>query len=111
MAKYTTTVSGNTATQVGLVIRPRYADAFYGQLSIFGNFDSGSVAVQYSPDGGTTKISLVDPSTGTAYAPTANAVIALNPLGATADNSNPSILYVTPSSAGAALTAILEDNR
>lgn len=111
MAKYSRTLTGSTAVQLGPVLRPRYADAYYSQISIYGDFGSGSCAIQYSPDGGTTKISLINPLTGAAYATTEAAVISLHPLGSTSDLSNASLLYATPSSTSAALTAVLEDNR
>ena len=111
MAKYITAVTGNTAQLIGKVIKPRDADAYYGQITITGNFDSGTCAIQYSADGGTTKVSLINPLTGSAYALTANGVVALNPLGANHSLSGASLLYATPTGASAALTVTLEDNR
>jgi hypothetical protein len=111
MAKYSTTVTGANATLIGKVIRPRYADAFYAQVSIFGDFGGGSCALQYSPNAGTTKISLVNPLTGAAYAPTANDVVSLQPLGSADTLGGESLLYALPSSTSAALTVVLEDNR
>ena len=81
MSKYTVTLSGDGSTKVCEIDRRR-ADSnnWQGTAFISGTFGSGTVKLQFSPDGGTTKFDSKDWS-GTAISTTANAMFVTQPMG------------------------------
>ena len=75
MAKHTKVVSNSsTSVLVGKAFSTREYEGFGATIFVgvdSENFDNGTVKIQISPDGGTTKIDAKDP-TGTALSFTAN---------------------------------------
>lgn len=71
MAKYTATLTTNTSAYVCQVIKARQYDSWRGLFFAYGTFGGGTVAWQWSPDGGTTKLAMND-FNGNAVVSTAN---------------------------------------
>lgn len=61
----------NTSVLVAKANKPRSADTYYASIFVSGTFGNGTVSLQGSPDGGTTKITLAD-ANGDAMTFTAN---------------------------------------
>jgi hypothetical protein len=59
-----------TNTLICRVTKPRHADIWKATVNIFGTFGSGTVALNMSTDGGTTKVAIKNAS-GSAYTTTA----------------------------------------
>lgn len=75
MAKRTTTFTADASTLIGIARKPRNSDYYIATIFVFGStFGSGTMAIQVSPDHGTTKITATN-SAGTAQTATANAVL------------------------------------
>jgi len=112
MAKYTATLAADGSTAVCQIDRRR-ADTNNWQATAFvrGTFGSGTVVLQFSPDGGTTKITGKD-WTGTALSATAASMFVLQPMGNGSHNDHFITVYATISgSTNPAITVELFDNR
>jgi hypothetical protein len=108
MAKHVATVTSNTTVYLATVVKPHNADMYLATASVYGSFGGGTVNLQMSPDGGTTKINLRD----------INGVVAITDnnavdiaLGCGAKNSDNILLYAVLSGATApSLTVTVHDN-
>lgn len=92
------------------VVRPRHSDAFLGTLVVTISSGTGTVALQVSPDGGTTKVPVKD-SSGLSISTTSSAQF--NFIMGNGDKiSNPPKLYADLSGGSSAVvTVTLFDNR
>lgn len=109
MAKITTAITTTTATQIATARKPRDADFYFATIALQGTFGGGTVTLQMSPDGGTTKIGLKD-QTGVAYSATANDTIDIQ-LGTGGGNADQILLYATNTGGtGISMTATVFDN-
>lgn len=98
MANYRTTISANTTgTAVITVHKPRSTTNWFATFAAYGTFGGGTLSYAFSPDGGTTKVTLKDGS-GSAYSATSNDVVNL-PLGVANHLGKEPIIYVVLSGA------------
>lgn len=93
MAKITTPITTTSATVIAIARKPRDADFYCATIAVSGSFGGGTVTLQMSPDGGTTKIPLKDQS-GSVWSITANDAIDII-LGTGGKNNDQIILYAT----------------
>lgn len=99
MANYRTTISANTTgTAIVTVHKPRSLTEWVATINAYGTFGSGTLSYSLSTDGGTTKVALKDPSTGSAYSTTSADAINLN-LGVANHLGREPIIYVVLSGA------------
>lgn len=68
--KHTKNITADSSTLLCSVTKPIGLDRYFATVSVFGTFGSGTVTLQYSPDGGSTKIDVTQ--NGTAVTFTAN---------------------------------------
>lgn len=54
-------------TEFASCAKPRASDIYLATVSLYGTFGGGTVTLFMSPDGGTTKIPLIDDLTGSAF--------------------------------------------
>lgn len=109
MAKYTATITADGSTQLAVIQRRKDAPRWMGTVSLSGTFGSGTYTLQWSPDGGTTKISIPDANGTTGY--TAATVLNLD-LGNGSHLTDSPILYVLcAGSTNPSVTVTLFDNR
>jgi len=110
MAKITTNITSATTTEITTARKSRDVPYYFATIFVTGTFGGTTVTLQASPDGGTTKVTLNDPLTGTAYSLTANGAIDIK-LGAGGTNSDQIRLYaVTTGGAGININANVFDN-
>lgn len=105
--KHSITFAADGTAYLATVVR-RHADAtdFVATVSYSGTFGSGTVKLQWSPDGGTTKIDIPSSSS------TSATVIGLGPLGnATKNGDEPLIYAVLTGSTNPSLVVTMFDNR
>jgi len=75
MAKYTVNLNADGTYLIATIKKPGGGvNAFEGTVHLTGTFGGGSVKLQTSPDGGTTKVDCKDIS-GSAYSATANDMV------------------------------------
>lgn len=93
MSKYTNTLAADGTAQIAFVKKPRSLTDWLGTFFVTGTFGGGTLAWQWSPDGGTTKLALKD-LTGTAI--TSTAADSFNgTMGTASKNGEEPILYAT----------------
>ncbi len=98
-----------TNTAICTAVKPRNADKWIGTFNIFGTFGSGTVALNMSTDGGTTKVA-IKKADGTSYTTTAADNFQVE-LGCGSGNSDDIILYATLSgSTNPSITITAHDN-
>lgn len=109
--KYTTNLAAqNTSVKVCDIIRRREADDWIATVVLTGTFGSGTVSLQISTDGGTTKATLNQE--GTATAASATAAIALNIKCGNSSTNEPAELYATIATAtNPDVDIVVYDNR
>lgn len=110
MAKYTTTFAADGTAFLCNVVKPRNLPIWQATVYIYGTFGGGTVALQSSPNGGTTKLALKDFS-GTAFTATADDNIPIQ-LGTGDKNSDRVKLYavLTGSTAPSITIDVLDNN-
>jgi hypothetical protein len=113
MATYTATISADGTVAVCNVHKPNGLDFWRASVYITGaggnNFGSGTVTLQSSPDGGTTKVTMKNLS-GTTYSATSNDSVNLS-LGSGATNSDAIKVYaVMTGSTNPSVTVTVKDN-
>lgn len=96
MSKYSATVTTNTANYICDVNRRRDSQQWFASINAYGTFGSGTVTIQVSPDGGTTKYDVPNQA-GTSTIFTANSIQNIE-LGNSDGLTNPK-LYATMSGA------------
>jgi len=112
MAKQTAVnFTTNTTKQIAVVNKPSNgATSYIASIAIEGTFGSGSVTLQVSFDGGTTKTNITADGYGTIPSYTVPCVVGLT-LGNGNKNSASPILYATLSgSSGASVNVTVCDN-
>lgn len=60
MAKYTSTIVADGSTLLCTIDRNRNLPSFMATVCAYGTFGSGTLILQISPDGGTTKLTIKD---------------------------------------------------
>lgn len=110
--KFTASITADGSTAVCQIDRRRSdANMWQGSVFISGTFGSGTVKIQYSPDGGTTKFDAKD-FTGTAMSATSASTFVTQPQGNGDKLSDYITVYATMSgSTNPAVTVTLFDNR
>lgn len=105
------TITTNTTTELVRPVRRSSADSWSATLGFSGTFGSGTYSLQYSPDGGTTKITMTD-LTGAAYAITAATVISISLYCSSSPitGKEPIIYVVSSGSSGANVVVNCQDN-
>lgn len=73
MSKYSATVTTNTANYLCDVDRRRDSPSFFASIVCYGTFGGGTITIQMSPDGGTTKMDVPNQA-GASTTFTANSV-------------------------------------
>jgi len=110
MSRQTATLSADGATLLANIVPPRKDDDYCGELHVYGTFGGGTVKLQVSPDGGTTKNDYKDLS-GVVWTATAADVVSFEICGG-GTNSTPQKLYITLTGATApSISVVLYDNR
>lgn len=109
MARNTASITADGTTFLVNVHKPQSADSYKATIHIAGSsFGGGTVKLQSSPDGGTTKVDLK--INGSAYSATANDVVNIE-LGNGGKNSDSIKLYaVMTGSTAPAVTVTVHDN-
>ena len=111
MAKYSASFTADASTYICDIHRRRDANDWFGNVLVSGTFGSGTVAIQVSPDGGTTKITLNQDGTATAASGTAAAVYNIK-LGNPSKNTETYKLYATlTGSTNPAISVVVFDNQ
>jgi hypothetical protein len=109
MAKYTATFAADGTAFICNVVKPRNLPMWQATIFVYGTFGAGTIAWQWSPDGGTTKLALKDFS-GTALTTTTNDSLPVQ-LGTGDKNSDRVKLYaVLTGSTAPSLTVGVFDN-
>ena len=99
MANFRTTLSANTSgTAIVTVHKPRSLTNWFATVNAYGTFGSGTLSYSISTDGGTTKVALKDPITGSAYSTASADAIDIS-LGVANHNGREPILYAVLSGA------------
>lgn len=111
MAYFTTSLAADGTAVIATLDRRRDSNNWNGTFFIHGTFGSGTLVIQASPDGGTTKVALKD-FTGNAISATSAAVFNSQPMGNTNINTKQITLYaVLSGSTNPVLSVDLFDNR
>ncbi len=109
MSKYAVTMTADATTFIATANRRNGSDSYFATLFAYGTWGGGTIAWQWSPDGGTTKLSIKD-QMGSAITSTANDSFNIS-LGTGGSLSTAPLIYATLSgSTGPALTVGLLDN-
>ena len=109
MAKISTSVTTTNATQIAIARKPRDADFYLATITLAGTFGGGTMKLQMSPDGGTTKVDLEDQS-GTVWSATANRTVNIQ-LGTGGALNDQIILYaLNTGGTGISVIATVFDN-
>ena len=109
MAYRATAITANGTYEIAKVHLKSNVTEYLATITSFGTFGGGTITIQLSPDGGTTKITQ-DSSPGTPYSATANSTINFRS-GGGSDNTSSPILYATLSGAtNPSLTIAVDDN-
>lgn len=113
MARYQVTLTTAAPTAYLCdVVRRHDADAWLGTAYSYGTFGGGTVAIQASPDGGTTKCTLKQEGTNVDATKTADGTVNVLHGGDSKNLSgNPQIYATITGSTGASVTVVLYDNR
>jgi hypothetical protein len=112
MTKYTGTITADGATAICVIDRRRSdANNWQGTIFIGGTFGSGTVKVQFSPDGGITKFDASDWSGNPMYT-SENAMFVNQPMSNGDRNQDYITLYAVMSgSTSPSVTVTVFDNR
>lgn len=110
MARRTTNITSATTTEIATCNKPHNADFYFAKIYISGTFGGTTATLLSSPDGGTTKVALLDPFTGTAYSITAAGQVNFQS-GDGGTNSDSEKIYVTTTGgAGIDIDVAVYDN-
>lgn len=112
MAKYTATFTADAAnTYVCTVNKKRDLTDWFATAFVTGTFGGGTVTLLISPDGGTTKVPLLNTSNVAISTGTAGAMSSIRLGGSGSTNSDSMIIYATlTGSTNPALTVAIFDN-
>jgi len=109
MVKKSITMTTNTSTLLSQAKRSADKESYFGSIFATGTWGGGTMTFQASPDGGTTKVTLLDQS-GAAVSLTANGMVNIE-LGSGSSTTDDIGIYANLSgSAGATLAVTIFDN-